>query len=129
MSKGKNNITVALESLSKTDIYSLMLFTLYKIKDIPEYSTLSELCYVLDNNSLLNFLDYYGGMTIKIPTKEEFNIVIKALILYQLVNIEKNNFDDTIKELDLKENENKVKDTYIKIINMLESQKYDFRRK
>ena len=31
-----------LAKLSDNDIYSLILFALYKIKNIPEYSTLSE---------------------------------------------------------------------------------------
>ena len=33
--------------LKDVDIYSLMLFALYKVKDIPEYATLSELAYIL----------------------------------------------------------------------------------
>ena len=39
----KSNIIKALEELDKQDIYSLILFTLYKLKDVSEYSVLSEL--------------------------------------------------------------------------------------
>ena len=47
----KNNIKTKLEELKATDIYSMMLFALYKIKDIPEYSTLSGLVYILNKES------------------------------------------------------------------------------
>lgn len=77
-----------LDSLQSTDVYSLILFAIFKMKDIPEYSTLSELAYILDKESLFNFLEYYGGTTIKVPTLDEFNQIIRALILYQAVNLE-----------------------------------------
>lgn len=75
-------------SLRSVDIYSLVLFTLYQIKDIPEYATLSELAYILDKQNLLYLLEYFGGTTIKIPTKEELQILISALLVYQYVHIE-----------------------------------------
>ena len=40
---GKGNIIKALEELDKKDIYSLILFVLYRLKEIPEYSTFSEI--------------------------------------------------------------------------------------
>ena len=45
----KSNIIKALEELDKRDIYSLILLILYRLKEIPEYSTLSELVYILDH--------------------------------------------------------------------------------
>ena len=87
-----NNITIReqLDSLKVTDIYSLILFTLYKLKDIPEYSTLSELAYILDKKSLLNFFEYFGGTTITIPTLKDFKLVIISsyiifYVLYYLI--------------------------------------------
>ena len=38
-------------TLSDMDTWSLVLFVLYKIKVIPEYSTISEMAYVLDIES------------------------------------------------------------------------------
>ena len=43
-----------------------MLFALYKLKDLPEYLTLSELCYVLDSSNLPKFLSYFGTRFAKI---------------------------------------------------------------
>lgn len=123
----KNNILNTLNELSKTDVYSLILFALWKIKEIPEYSTLSELSYILDNNSLLRLLDYYGGTTIKIPTKEEFESLIEALTLYQEVNLEGKDFKESFSQLKLDGVTSKqVKDNYSKIEEILT--KYNFRR-
>ena len=60
-SKRLTQVRTALDSLDKDDIYSLMLFALYKLRDMPEYLALSELCYVLDGSNLPKFLTYFGG--------------------------------------------------------------------
>ena len=52
-------VTAALNSLNKDDIYSMMLFILYKLKDSPDCLALSELCYIINNDSLNKFLRYY----------------------------------------------------------------------
>jgi hypothetical protein len=116
-----------LNSLETTDVYSLMLFALYKIKDIPEYSTLSELVYILDKESLFNFLEYYGGATITIPTLDEFNQIIRGLILYQAVNLEGVEFNKAFKNLEDEFQNNDTKEVYFKLVQLLD--KYDFRRK
>ena len=43
-----------LAKLKDSDIYSLIMFALFKIRDIPEYSAISELSYLLDKKNLLN---------------------------------------------------------------------------
>lgn len=115
-----------LESLKATDIYSLILFAIYKMKDVPEYSTLSELAYILDKDSLFNFLEYYGGTTIKVPTIREFNQIIRGLLLYQAVNLEGVEFNKAFKNIEDEFQTNDTKETYFKIVKLLD--KYDFRR-
>lgn len=115
-----------LESLRTTDIYSLILFSMFKLKNEPKYSTLSELVYLLDKESLFNLLDYYGGLTIKIPTRREFNVVINALIIYQYVQGDGLNFTDAFKLLDSDFQTQEVKDCYFKIIDIIE--KFNFNR-
>ena len=78
-----------LDNLKSADIYSMILFALYKLIDIPEYSALSELAYVLDRKNLLNLCEYFGGITIKIPTIDELTELTDALLLYQYVKIDK----------------------------------------
>ena len=84
----KTSIKSKLDSLHLSDIYSLILFVMYKIQDIPEYAMLSELCYLLDGANLTRLLTYFAGKTITIPTEDEFANMSKALLLYQYVNIE-----------------------------------------
>lgn len=115
-----------LEDLKKKDIYSLMLFALYIMKDEPTYSTLSELVYILNKEDLYNMLDYYGGMTITIPTLDDFKKLINCLLLYQYVNIEKKDFNEAITELEPGVPIKDIYTTYMTLCNILD--KYDFRR-
>ena len=94
----KSNILKSLEELEQPDIYSLLLFSIYKLYDIPEYSTLSELVYTLDKSNLFNFLSMYGGMTVKVPTVQELQKMLDALLLYQLVHFENMEMKDALKQ-------------------------------
>ena len=98
-----------------------MLFVLFKLRDIPEYSTLSELIYILHKDEFLRLCEYFGGMKIKIPTIEELERLINVLILYQYTNIDKMEYDDAIKILDCNKKElSEIKKDYNKIIPILE---------
>ena len=113
-------IKTEIEKLKSIDIYSFMLFALYKIKDIREYSALSELSYVLDKENLLKLCEYFGGVTIKIPTIEELESIVYALVLYQYVDIDKIPFEKAIKIItDSTENVKSVKLAYVQIKEIL----------
>lgn len=117
-----------LQSMQLTDVYSLLLFALYKIKEVPEYSTLSELAYILDGDSLFKFLEYFGGKTIAIPTLSDFKVVTEALLLYQYVNLEGISFNQALKLLDTSGASLKdIKVCYAKMVELLN--KYDVTRK
>ena len=124
----KRDTKEKLNSMNITDVYSLILFALYKLKELPEYSSLSELAYVLDGKHLFNFLEYFGGTTIKIPTLAEFKIVIEALLLYQYVNIEKIEYNQALKLLDVTEDITlkEIKLCYNKMVDLLND--YEFNR-
>lgn len=98
-------IKTNLDTLKKKDIYSLMLFVLYKFKDVPQYSTLSELTYVLDTNNLLRLCELYGGTTITIPTIQEMEEILNALLLYQKVNLEHKDMNEVLESFQLTLNE------------------------
>ena len=116
-----------LAKLNDIDTYSLMLFALYKLRDIPEYAALSELVYILDKESVLKLCEYFGGMTITIPTIHELESIIYSLVLYQYINIDGMKYDDAIKIIGYKSHElRKVKADYEKISKILS--KYDFKR-
>lgn len=109
-------------ALRSVDVYSLVLFTLYQIKDIPEYSTLSELAYILDKPNLLYLLEYFGGTTIRIPTKEELQTVISTLLVYQYVNIEHMTYTKAISMLNgiSRSQYKEIKELYDKICKVLD---------
>lgn len=82
------SINKELDNLTESDIYSLMLFVLYKANEISEYSSLSQLSYILDKANLLKLCEFYGGTTIYVPTIYELETLLNALLLYQKVDIE-----------------------------------------
>jgi hypothetical protein len=124
----KNNIVKALNVLKTSDIMSLVLFSLYKIKDVPEYATLSELAYLVDQKSLNNLIEYYGGTTIRIPTKEELILVVDALLLYELTKMEGMEFKDACDQIANPQHisQKDLREAYTKISEVLDN--YDFRR-
>ena len=102
-----------------------MLFVLFKLKDTNEYSSLSQLSYILDKDSLLKLCEFYGGTTITIPTIEDLEAVFNALLLYQEVNIEKQDFDKMLDKRDLQRTEKrKLLDCYDIAVDVLKN--YDF---
>ena len=60
-----------LTKLKDVDVYSLILFVLFKARNVPELASLSALAYVLDKDNLLKLCEYFGGQTITIPTITE----------------------------------------------------------
>lgn len=93
------SINKELDRLTESDIYSLMLFALYKANEIPEYSSLSQLSYILDKTNLLKLCEFYGGTTIYIPTIYELETLLNALLIYQKVDIEFANLDVELERL------------------------------
>ena len=77
-----------LKKLKELDIWSLMLFVLYNFQQIPQYSALSELAYILDKKNLLKLCEYFGGQTITIPTIDQLEETIYGMLLYQYIDVE-----------------------------------------
>lgn len=116
-----------LNHLKETDVYSMLLFVLYKMKNIEEYSVLSELAYVLDKQDLLNLCEYFGGLTIKVPTIDELESLLNSLILYQYVEIDGLSYEDAVKKVGFDSYDlRKVKKDYLKMVNLLNN--YSFNR-
>lgn len=123
----KTSIKNSLNSLHLSDIYSLILFIIYKIQDIPEYAVLSELCYLLDGANLTRLLTYFAGKTITIPTEEEFATMSNALLLYQYINIEGNSLTEAHSKLEnvTPKQCEKITDLYLKIIPIMNQYNID----
>ena len=111
-----------LTRLNEVDTYSLILFVLYKLKDIPEYSAISELAFVLDKTNLLRLCEYFGGLTLRIPTVDELEEIVQSLLLYQYVDIDNMYFDDALKLLGDKSADIRIiRKNYNKIKQLLEN--------
>lgn len=125
--KRVTKIVEKLETLNKNDIYSMLLFILFKLKDDVKYSTLSELAYVLDGDNLPRFLKYFGGLNITIPTLKDLRLVTQGLLLYQYVNLEEE--VDFKKALDAvcgdEFSADDIKEVYGKIIEIVNNYSFD----
>jgi hypothetical protein len=116
-----------LNSLHLSDIYSLILFILFKVQEIPEYAVVSELCYLLDGANMTRLLTYFAGKTITFPTESELATVTNALLLYQYINIDGETFTSAhnkLGELTNKERD-KVTDLYVQIIKIMKQYNVD----
>ena len=112
-------------ALQQQDIYSIICGLIYELQGIPEYSILSELCYLCDKDSFENILKYFSGKTISIPTKEEVSDSIKVLLLYQYYIVEKRPWKDCVLLAGYDSNNGKgAKNKLARLIEMLEKQNF-----
>ena len=115
-----------LNNLHLSDIYSLILFIMYKIQDIPEYAILSELSYLLDGANLTRLLTYFAGRTVTIPTEEEFTNMSNALLLYQYVNIEGKSLTEALTSINATpKQKEQITDIYLKVIPIMNNYNID----
>lgn len=112
-----------LNNLKEIDLYSVALWSLYKLVPVPEYSSLAELSYVLDKENLLNLCEYYGGQTVKIPTLEELAQLMKALTAAHLTKTEGISYEEASSRLGVCGAQ--FRNTYLKIKEVLDG--YEFK--
>ncbi len=116
------SIKTELTTLKNEDIYSLMLFTLYQCRKTNEYSSLSELAYILDEKNLLNLCEYFGGTTITIPKIEELELLLCGMSVFKSIHIDKLSVEDS---LSLYKNHkfsiDEIKESYLKISDTMSS--------
>jgi hypothetical protein len=123
----KNSVKANLNSLHLSDIYTLMLFAMYKMKEIPDYAVLSELCYLLDGSNLTRLLTYFAGRTITFPAAEDFTIMSNAMLLYQYVNIDGESLANAQTKLNVesKKLRDKITDLYLQLLPIMKDYNID----
>lgn len=123
----KGNIDKALEELNKQDIYSLILFVLYRLKNVSEYSILSELVYILDNDSFSRFMSYFEGQTIKIPRIQDLKDIVNALLFYEKKINSSLTDEEILNELNIPKCESEKINSTLNLISEIVKE-YDFKR-
>ena len=123
----KTYIKKNLNSLHLSDIYSLMLFVLFKVQEIPEYAVTSELCYLLDGANMTRLLTYFAGRTVTFPTEAEMAIVTNALLMYQYINIDGETFTAAQNKLEnlTKKEKDKVTELYVQLLPIMKQYNID----
>lgn len=123
----RNSIKNNINNLHLSDIYSLMLFIMYKVQEIPDYAVLSELCYLLDGSNMTRMLTYFAGRTVTFPTEKEMAIVTNALLMYQYINIDGESLttaQNKLENLTAKQKE-EVLELYLKILPIMRNYNID----
>ena len=123
----KSSIKKDINNLHLSDIYSLMLFVLFKVQEIPEYAVTSELCYLLDGANMTRLLTYFAGRTIKFPSESDLVVVTNALLMYQYINIDGETFvsaQNKLGELTKKE-QDRVTELYVQLLPIMKQYNID----
>ena len=73
-----------------SDLYFLSLLILDKLEDDSKdkYKMLSELAYLLNGDSFINLIQYFGGQTITIPSRYEIQNSLRLISLYYYRDIQ-----------------------------------------
>lgn len=101
----KNNLERKINRiLSEEETFFLSLVLLSNMHDNEKYKNLSELIFLFDNyKGFKQFIKYYQGTTIEVPTVKELKQALRLLALFQKVNIDKKDFNESYNTLKLKD--------------------------
>ena len=101
----KNNLERKINRiLSEEETFFLSLVLLSNMHDNEKYKNLSELIFLFDNyKGFKQFIKYYQGTTIEVPTVKELKQALRLLALFQKVNIDKKDFNESYNALNLKD--------------------------
>ena len=114
-------ITRDLNLLKEDDLVTIILFCLYKMTGDPLLSTISELAYTLDKESLYNLCSTFGGTTIKIPTLKEYKDMTSVMLVFELINSSGLTFAEACEELGIDPLDDKIITMYSTMNEVLES--------
>ena len=117
----KQQIISDINKFKEEDIYSAMLYALYKLSNNKTYSTLSELIYILDKDNFLNLCSVLGGCTITIPTLEQLGNLTRALLVYQYTTVNNMPFIEACNLAGVENEDKEVVKLYKTIVEILEN--------
>lgn len=117
-------ITKDLNRLREDDLITIILFCLYKMTGDPEYSTIAELAYTLDRNSMYNLCATFGGTTLKVPTLQEYKDLVNVMMVFDYVNSDGLTFEDACSEVGIDYLDDKVISAYQTMSEILSEYEY-----
>ena len=90
--------------LDEEETFMLSIILLAHMHNDEKYKDLSELIFLFDNyKGFKQFIKFYEGTTIEVPTVIELKQALRLLALFQKVKIDKRDFDDAYESLKLKD--------------------------
>lgn len=90
--------------LEEEETFMLSLVLLAHMHDDEKYKDLSELIFLFDNyKGFKQFIKFYEGKNIEVPTMVELKQALRLLALFQKVKIDKKDFDEAYESLKLKD--------------------------
>ena len=88
--------------LNEEETFTLSLILLAHIHKDEKYKNLCELIFLFDNYSgFKQFIKFYEGQTIEVPTLKELKQSLRLLELFQKVKIDKKDFNECYEDLKL----------------------------
>ena len=110
--------------LDKKETYSVLLSAIYASEGDPKYRLLSDLMYMMDDETFKSFITLFEGQTITVPTLSQLTEMLKALMIYTYRNIQGKDWDTIAKLVGAKTNsENPFRGTpeYKNLINSMKA--------
>lgn len=90
--------------LDEEETFMLSIILLAHMHNDEKYKDLSELIFLFDNyKGFKQFIKFYEGTTIEVPTIVELKQALRLLALFQKVKIDKRDFDNVYESLKLKD--------------------------
>lgn len=88
--------------LDEKETFLLSLILLVHMNGDDKYKDISELIFLFDNyNGFKQFIKYYEGQTIQVPTVKEVKRALRLLEMFQRVHIDERDFDESYDALKL----------------------------
>lgn len=90
--------------LDEEETFMLSLILLAHMHEDDKYKDLSNLMFLFDNyKGFKQFIKYYEGTTINVPTVKELKQCLRLLALFQKVKIDKKEFNEAYQDLRINE--------------------------
>lgn len=90
--------------LNEEETFLLSIILLAHMREDEKYQNISELVFLFDNyKGFKQFIKYYEGQDISVPSIKELKQALRLLDLFQKVKIDKKDFDACYEQLKLRD--------------------------